>query len=144
MVETVVSYTPFLQINPFIPENSGISHPFTPASGLQMSINLGISGMICMHASRLKGITKLALKSNLLGKTGEQPWKKHRGVGQGVQPCPQVDALIQQTSQVVDPFVRLVQYPSRNGGFTTGITQSHPPRIAQPAKNHRIRGLNLE
>lgn len=99
------------------------SRKVTPASGLQMSINLGISGMICMHASQGQGIANLALKPNLLGNLGKNHGKTSGYGSFCVQPYLQMDGLLQQTTYVLDPLVRLVQYPSINAGFSTKITQ---------------------
>ena len=114
------------------------SRKVTPASGLQMSINLGISGMICMHASQGQGIANLALKPNLLGNLGKNHGKTSGYGSFCVQPYLQMDGLLQQTTYVLDPLVRLVQYPSINAGFSTKITQIGKK---MEKKNHRIWGI---
>ena len=124
------------------------------ASGLQMSINLGISGIICMHASRQGnsrcsvGIAHLA-KSNPsclgkpVGKNHGKTWGKSGSFC--VQPCLQMDGLLQQSTYVLDPLVRLVQYPSINPGFSTKITQigkKTPQNLGNSEYNLTCRGRN--
>lgn len=130
--------------NDFLKKNRSLnftikSRKVTPASGLQMSINLGISGMICMHASQgFQGIANLALKPNLLGNLGKNPWKN---IGVWVILCSTLppNGWLTTTNHLCLGSIGAFGTISINQRWI--FHQNHPNREKDGKRNHRIWGI---